>query len=563
MRANLLTHGFSARALADLERVADHHAEPEVRAWAAREVALWHMRQKTAEGYRAALLRIAEARRDTQDHELLRRLATIEILCHHFLDAPEAGLAAWDRAAAAGSVDVDVLLARINLESDPGRRVALINVALAEFGIAPVTLAPDDGLPPYDRLRALEAPEPVAGGPLVTVLVAAYRAADTLPTALRSLAEQSWRNLEILVIDDASPDEGEMRQMVRQHAGRDPRIRLIEMEENGGAYVARNRGLDHANGRFVTLHDADDWSHPQKIEAQVRHLLDNPEVIGCTTDQARATSDLSFTRWTGRGEFLIGNTSSFMFRREIVQEHFGYWDTVRFSADNELIRRIRHGFGSGSVTELKTGPLSFQRDSDTSIIASGPLGINGFLFGVRRDYLDAQRVHRRSGGDLKYGPDPGARPFPVAVIMRPERRALASGGRHFDLVIATDPRWSDDVAGSCAAEIAAARAMGLRVGLVILYRYALEEEETYRAQIRDELRREIDGETVQMIGYGEEVSCDLLVLRDPRILQDRQRYVPRISAGASGFMGRHLVERCRTSGDRVITIGRGAGSDVL
>lgn len=532
MRANLLTHGFTSRALADLESVAGGHPESEVRAWAAREIALWHMRHKTEEGYRAALDRIADGQRDTQNDEVLRRLALSEILCHYFLDEREAGLAAWHRVAEAGLADTDVVLARLNLEPDPHRRVALINVVLAEFGIAPVTLGAHPDLPAYDRLAPLKPPEPVTEGPLVTVLVAAYKAADTLPTALRSIVEQSWRNLEILVIDDASPDGGATRRVARDHAARDPRIRLIELDENMGAYVARNCGLDEARGSLVTLHDADDWSHPQKIETQVRHLTDNPEVIGCTTDQARATSDLTFTRWTGRGEFLIGNTSSFMFRREIVQEHFGYWDTVRFSADNELIRRIRHRFGSASVAELKTGPFSFQRDSDTSIIASGPLGINGFLFGVRQDYFDAQRVYREAGGDLKFGPDPRARPFPVPVIMRPERRSLSTGGRHFDLILGADPRWSDDVPGSCAAEISVARASGLRVGLAILYRYALEEEEPYRARIRDELRREIDGEAVQMIAYGEEVSCDLLVLRDPRILQDRQRYVPRISAGA-------------------------------
>ena len=120
--------------------------------------------------------------------------------------------------------------------------------------------------------------------------------------------------------------------------------------------------------------------------------------------------------------------------------------------------------------------------------------------------------------------------------MRPERRALFGGWASFRPC----HRCRSALVGRCrrssAAEISLARGTGLKVGLAILYRYALEEEETYRAQIRDELRREIDGETVQMIGYGEEVSCDLLLLRDPRILQDRQRYVPRISAGAIGVI---------------------------
>lgn len=529
IRANLLSHGLTDRALTDLTRIAERHPEPEGRASAARELALWQLRQKTEEGYRSALKHIASAQAASKDLEMLCRLATIEIMCWYFLDEHEAGLKAWHRAAEAGCVDEDVVLARVNLEEEIATRISLINTVLESFGIERVKLIADQRLPPYDRLTTEEPPVPVTHGPLITVLVAAYNAAETLPTALRSLEEQTWRNLEILVIDDASPDNGAMARVVEDHAQRDPRIRLIRMAENGGAYVARNRGLDEAKGVYVTLHDADDWSHPKKIETQVRHLEDNPDVIGCTTNQARATSDLNFTRWTGRGQFLIGNTSSFMFRREVVKEHFGYWDTVRFSSDNELVRRIRGRFGAAAVTEMQTGPYSFQRDSDTSIIASGPLGINGFLFGVRKEYFDAQRLHRDSGADLKYGADPADRPFPVPAIMRPERRQLSSG-RRFSILYAADLRWYDDDVSDCLEIIALARKAGQTVGLVEMYRYDVHTHGRGRLPMQDSVRREIDGESVQIIGYGEEVSCELLILRDPAILHDRQRYVPDIKA---------------------------------
>ena len=57
------------------------------------------------------------------------------------------------------------------------------------------------------------------------------------------------------------------------------------MPKNNGAYIARNYGLDIAKGEFVTIHDADDWSHPSKIETQVEFLIKNKDVIGCTSRQ--------------------------------------------------------------------------------------------------------------------------------------------------------------------------------------------------------------------------------------------------------------------------------------
>ncbi|MDU8912134.1 glycosyltransferase [Aestuariicoccus sp. MJ-SS9] len=530
LRYKLLSLGFTERPLAELAEVVQGDAAPQVRAQAARELAMWHMREGTEEGYRRALGWLGTARPHAHDVEFRCRLATLELLCHHFLGQREAGLAAWDRAAAAGEADADVLLARVNFETAPGARVALINRVLGRFGIPPVTLLPGgDGRAPYDRLAAETAPAPVAEGPLVSVLVAAYDAADTLPTALRSLSEQSWRNLEILVLDDCSPDGGATARVTEDHAARDPRIRLIRMERNGGAYVARNRGLDEAQGVYVTLHDADDWSHPVKIETQVRHLEDNPDVIGCTSDQARASSDLDFTRWTARGQFLIGNTSSFMFRRDAVRRDFGYWDTVRFSADNELIRRIRRKHGQPAVTEMQTGPLSFQRDSASSIIANKALGISGFMFGVRKEYLEAQRHHRAEGGTLKYGSDPAHRPFPVPVIMRPERKKLARDFGHSPVIFAGDFRLRDEALDSCLADIAALRAAGLRVGLIEMRRYDLGHPGRDRLAMTGAMRQALTDPGVQILGFGEEAACDLLVLRDARVAEEPQRYLPSIA----------------------------------
>ena len=525
IRGKLLSLGFTDRPLAEFTEIASNDDNPAARALAARELALWHMREKSEEGYRKALEYIAKARENAPDLYFRSRLATAELLCHYQLSQLSEGCAVYDRAALAGEVDPDVMLAWANFQPTPEARIAWINQVLRQYGIAPVALTDDTALPPYDRLTAAAPPAKVTDGPLVTVLIAAYDAAEMLPTALRSLQEQSWQNLEIIVIDDYSPTP-DTADVAEHFAAADPRIHVIRMPENGGAYVARNAGLDAANGTYVTLHDADDWSHPAKIETQVRFMEENPEAMGCTSQQARATSDLAFTRWTGEGYFIITNTSSFLFRRDPMRAQLGYWDTVRFSADNELIRRMQAKWGKGAVRHLPTGPLSFQRDGDSSIVADDALGINGFLFGARRDYRDAQQYHHEQAGTLKYTGERAANPFPVPALMKSTRPQLETP--HFPVVLASDFRMRGGSAQSCAEDLKCAHASGIRIGIFEMFRYDLGDRT--RASMLEEIREQVDGDTVQVLTYGQRVTCDLLLLRYPPILQHRQRYVPDIDA---------------------------------
>lgn len=523
LRTKLSGLGFTGQPLADLQRLLDTSPNPHTRAMAAHQLALWHLREKREDGCRLALGYIKRSRKTATALGLRRKLATIELLCHYFLGQEEEGRLAYQRAGLNGELDANVLLAWTNFQPTPDLRCTWINRILTSYAIPPVRLLPDEFLPPYDRLTAAAPlPQvPAANGPRVTVLLAAYDAAAVIPTALRSLQEQTWQNLEILVLDDCSSDN--TCAVVENFAAGDPRIRLIRMKENRGAYVARNRGLDEATGVYVTIHDADDWSHPLKIETQVRFLEDHPEVIGCTSQQARASADLHFTRWTGEGHFIISNISSFMFRREPVTAEFGYWDTTRFSADKELIRRIRKKWRFRSIVDLKTGPLSFQRDSDTSIVADEVLGVNGFLFGARKEYLEAQEHFHNSTKDLKYSKEGPQRPFPIPEIMQTGRKAR-SEKRHFPLILASDFRMEGGSLQSCIQEVRAARQNGLKMGLFQMYRYDI------GSKPFPELRDEIDGERIQMLTFGEEATSDLLLLRYPPILQHRQRYLPKISA---------------------------------
>jgi succinoglycan biosynthesis protein ExoO len=101
-------------------------------------------------------------------------------------------------------------------------------------------------------------------GPLVSVVMCAYRAAATLPAAIASVLRQSCRNLELIVVDDASGDAS--CDIVRDLARADPRVRLLALGVNRGAAAARNGALDIARGEWVAIVDSDDLIHPRRFE---------------------------------------------------------------------------------------------------------------------------------------------------------------------------------------------------------------------------------------------------------------------------------------------------------
>jgi glycosyltransferase involved in cell wall biosynthesis len=110
--------------------------------------------------------------------------------------------------------------------------------------------------------------------PLVSVVVPAYNQADFLAKAIQSVLNQTYANLEVLVVNDASPDHTD--EIVNQFA--DPRLKYVVHEQNKGLPAARNSGMRLAQGEFIALLDSDDLFHPEKLEAHVDFLEKNPDV---------------------------------------------------------------------------------------------------------------------------------------------------------------------------------------------------------------------------------------------------------------------------------------------
>ena len=212
-------------------------------------------------------------------------------------------------------------------------------------GVEPITLLPGPVDSPYQRLssRATAACE---GGDLVTVVMSAHDPTPDLIMAVRSVLDQTWQELELLVVDDASTTGGDL---LDQAAALDPRVRVVRAPSNAGTYSARNLALEHARGRYVTFQDSDDWTHPRRIEVQVKAVQDDPHLLASRTWTLRAFPDLSVT-YVGYPPHRL-NASSLLFERRPVVDLIGGFDHTRKSGDMEYPLRL-NTVRPGSVRDL-------------------------------------------------------------------------------------------------------------------------------------------------------------------------------------------------------------------
>lgn len=125
-------------------------------------------------------------------------------------------------------------------------------------------------------------------GPLVSVVVAIYKSERFLNKLIDSILNQTYRNLDIILVDDGSPDNS--GRICDEYVEMDNRITVIH-KENGGACDARNRGIEQAKGEYLTIVDGDDWLANDHVE-YLLGLIERPGVNMSMTDSVFTTRDL-------------------------------------------------------------------------------------------------------------------------------------------------------------------------------------------------------------------------------------------------------------------------------
>lgn len=231
----------------------------------------------------------------------------------------------------------------------------------------------------------------------VAVVIPCYRCADTVARAVASVAAQTLRPAEVILVDDASGDGTlDVLEKLADCYGRDW-IKIIAQPVNAGPGTARNAGWEKATQPFIAFLDADDAWHPAKMELQYRWMSEHPDVAMSGHGSALAISDAMTAKppsvlpasrvWTW--QMLISNrfpARSVMLRRNLPLR---FQESRDYTEDYLLWLQI---ILSGEQAWRLEATLAYCYRPDFS-----PGGYSGNLWVHERRELNALRLIRREG----------------------------------------------------------------------------------------------------------------------------------------------------------------------
>ncbi|MFK5583168.1 glycosyltransferase [Serinicoccus sp. LYQ131] len=435
------------------------------------------------------------------------------------------------RPGVASSVRADALNPHLVPGADPHAWATAFSAALGGGRLAPVAAPVPGALPSLDDLRVSGPPEPVAdgtGGGRVSVMMSCYRPGPALLTAVRSVLAQTWADLELFVVDDASGPGEDHRwdALLEQVADADPRVRVVRKAVNGGTYRARNTALRLASGDFGIVLDSDDWWHPQTLEVCLRPFRRRPGLLATRAEGVRVTPDLVLTRPGYQPRFP--SAATVLFRLGPVLTRIGFYDPTRKGADTEFTRRLEAAFG----------PVVQDVPETTTILRGGGVTLsseefaNGYRHPARHQYKSLYTAWHEEISTGRSAPflDPDEpRRVPEPARWARATHPLREPVRHLDLVLAGDWRRHGGPQASMVEEILAARAAGLRVGVMHLeaLRFMTTGDRPVSAQLVDLVR----SGTVSWVAPDDDVDIDVLMVRYPPILQYPPRLPRTVRAG--------------------------------
>ena len=175
---------------------------------------------------------------------------------------------------------------------------------------------------------------------LISIVVPVYKVEKYLDMCINSIVNQTYFNLEIILVDDGSPDKCPV--ICDEWAKRDSRIKVIH-KNNGGLSDARNKGLDNATGEYVMFVDSDDKIHPQMIEIMLEEMKNNNAEICVGSYRRIRLIDEQFQNINPYETKIISKNSAFMnFYSEKEEQFVTAWGKLY---KRKLFKEIRFPFG--------------------------------------------------------------------------------------------------------------------------------------------------------------------------------------------------------------------------
>lgn len=216
----------------------------------------------------------------------------------------------------------------------------------------------------------------------------AYNAEAFVDEAIESILSQTFTDLELIIVDDASTDQ--TWDIITKHAADDPRVRVFRNTTNLGAAGSINRGIDLATAPLIGRMDADDVSEPTRFEKQVNELRANPhyavlgtfashtneqgKIIGFSATGPRSEADFNILREAGKATLVFGGTA--LFTKELFERVGGFDSSLRTAEDLELFDRMAD---HGPIVTIPETLLQYRLHPDST---------------VAKTFFEGRQIHR-------------------------------------------------------------------------------------------------------------------------------------------------------------------------
>ena len=188
---------------------------------------------------------------------------------------------------------------------------------------------------------------------LVSVVIPTYKRSKGLSRAINSVLKQTYKNIEIIVVDDNGDNskyQKETQKMMEKYSS-DNRVKYIKHKINRKGSAARNTGIKLSNGNYIAFLDDDDYYLENRIENCVKGLLKNPEYLGVLSNYELHQNGNLFRKGCIKKENInlkallmnklnIGTGSNLFFKREIIVKLNGFNEEFKRHQDLEMLGRV-------------------------------------------------------------------------------------------------------------------------------------------------------------------------------------------------------------------------------
>lgn len=234
----------------------------------------------------------------------------------------------------------------------------------------------------------------------VSIIIPTYKRADMLKRAIDSCLSQSYKNIEVIVIDDndKNSEYRDMTKKIMQEYKKNKLVKYIMLEKNGGGVKARNKGISIAKGKYIAFLDDDDYFLENKIKDQVKFMKDNnldASFTACETYDETKNKLVKVKRYTNINEYndlmkyhiveMIVGTQTFMIDIDVLNAVGGFSEVPAGQEYYLMYKIIKSGYKVGYLDEIKTCICIHSGERITT--GKNKIKAEKFLYNLKKEYF--------------------------------------------------------------------------------------------------------------------------------------------------------------------------------